>query len=70
MKIDHFLIFLAVWVISPSLWAGLGVAYIGIGWNYKSAHLVACPIVFIYFYGRDWQGGVFKVVKKDFFYCF
>ena len=26
-------------------------------------HLVVCPIVFIWFYNRDWQGGVFKLMK-------
>ena len=25
-------------------------------------HMVACPNIFILFYGRDWQGGVFKLM--------
>ena len=31
-------------------------------------HLVACSIVLILFYGGDWQGGVFKVMKNDHFF--
>ena len=31
-------------------------------------HLVACSIVLILFYARDWQGGVFKVMKNDHFF--
>ena len=31
-------------------------------------HLVACPNVLILFYGRDWQGGVFKIMKNDHFF--
>ena len=30
-------------------------------------HAVAFPIVFILLYDRDWQGGVFKVLKNDHF---
>ena len=29
----------------------------------RMPHLVACPIVFILFYDRDWQRGVFKVMN-------
>ena len=31
----------------------------------KVSHIVACPIVFIFFYDRDWQGGVLKNMKND-----
>ena len=31
----------------------------------RMLRIVACPIVFILFYGRDWQGGVFKLMKND-----
>ena len=34
----------------------------------RVSHIVACPVVFILFYGRDWQGGVFKVMKNDHFF--
>ena len=27
--------------------------------------MIACPFVFILFNDRDWQGRVFKVMKKD-----
>ena len=27
--------------------------------------MVACPNIFILFYGRDWQGGVFKLMQND-----
>ena len=30
-------------------------------------HSVACQFIFILFYDRDWQGGVFKLVKNDHF---
>ena len=33
-------------------------------------HLVALPIVFILFYGRYWQVGVFKVMRKVFYSVF
>ena len=36
----------------------------------RMSRLVACPIVFILFYDRDWQGGVIKVMKKDHFLVF
>ena len=32
--------------------------------------VVAFPIVFILFYGRNWQEGVFKVMKNDHFFVF
>ena len=31
-------------------------------------HVVAPPIVFILFYGRDWKGCLFKVRKNDHFF--
>ena len=34
----------------------------------KILHVVACPFVFILFYCRDWQGGVFKVMKNKHFF--
>ena len=33
-------------------------------------HVVPYSIVFILFYGQGWQGGVFKVMKNDFFYIY
>ena len=33
-------------------------------------HIVACPIVFLLFYERSWQGRVFKFMKNNNFYCF
>ena len=36
----------------------------------RMSRLVACPIVFILFYDRDWQGGIIKVMKKDHFLVF
>ena len=30
-------------------------------------HIVACPLVFILFYERSFQGGVFKIMKNDHF---
>ena len=34
----------------------------------RMLHIVACPIVFLLFYERGWQRGVFKVMKNDFFF--
>ena len=31
----------------------------------RGLHMVACPNIFILFYGRDWQGGVFKLMQND-----
>ena len=31
------------------------------------SHLVACPIIFILFYDRGWQGVVFIVIKNNTF---
>ena len=31
-------------------------------------HLIACPIVFICFPNRDWQGRVLKIIKSDHFF--
>ena len=31
-------------------------------------HLVGCPIVFICFSNRDWQGRVLKIMKSDHFF--
>ena len=36
----------------------------------KVLHVVACPIVFILFYKRGWQGGVFNVMKNIIFWYF
>ena len=33
-------------------------------------HVVPYSIVFILFYGQGWQGGVFKVMKNDFFFIY
>ena len=33
-------------------------------------HLVACPVTFILFYGRDWQARVFKFMKNGHFLVF
>ena len=33
-------------------------------------HVFVCKIVFILFYGRDWQQGVFKIMKNDYFFIF
>ena len=33
-------------------------------------HAVACPIVFLLFYGLGWLGGVFKIMKNYLFLVF
>ena len=36
----------------------------------RVSHVVSCPIVFIFFCERGWQGAVFKVMKNDHFILF
>ena len=36
----------------------------------RVSRVASCPIIFILFYGRGWQGGVFKVMKNDHFLVF
>ena len=36
----------------------------------RVSHIVVCPIVFILFYERSCQGGVFKIMKNDHFVVF
>ena len=36
----------------------------------KVLHIVACANVFILFHGRDWLGGVLKLMKSDHFLVF
>ena len=33
----------------------------------RGSHAVACPIFFVLFYKRGWQGGVLKLIKSDSF---
>ena len=33
----------------------------------KASRVVLCPTICMLFYDRDWQGGVFKVMKNDHF---
>ena len=64
-----FLVILAVWVFFPKflgkLKSGLCSSCKKIRWV---SHIVACPIVFILFYERNWQGRVIKVMKNDDFF--
>ena len=36
----------------------------------RVSHVVVCPIAFILFYDRDWQGGVLKLMENDYFLVF
>ena len=36
----------------------------------RLAHVVACVIIYILFYGRGWQRGVFKIKMNDHFLVF
>ena len=33
----------------------------------RELHVVPFPVIFIWFYDRDWQEGVLKVMKNDHF---
>ena len=33
----------------------------------RVSRVVSCPFFFILFYERSWQGGVFRVMKKEHF---
>ena len=43
MKSYHFLVFLSVWVLFPSFWAGKGVTYVRIAQNNKSVTYSCVP---------------------------
>ena len=66
-----FFVFLVVWILFPKFlgrlkeWLMLELHKI-----IRLTHRVACPIVFILFYERGWQGGVLKVMKNDHFLGF
>ena len=36
----------------------------------RLSHVIACTIVFILFYERGWQGGVFKLLRTIIFLVF
>ena len=77
-KNDQSQVFLAVWVIFPKFFGQVK------GWLSKEmhkmvkvSHVVACKllffcfmITFLLFYDGGWQGGVFKVIKIDYFLVF
>ena len=64
MKHDHFLVFLAYRIIFPEVLDKSGVAYVRTAENNNSVNCSCVPIFFL-IYERDWQGGVFKVMKND-----
>ena len=47
-KNDHFLVFLAVWVIFPKFWVGKGVTYVNIAQNNKSVTCSCIPNCFYF----------------------
>ena len=75
MKYDHFLVFLAVWVLFPKIFFSDGGEVkawlmLEVHEMIRLPHVVLSPIVFILFYERDLQGGVLKVIKNDHFLVF
>ena len=61
VKNDYFLVFLT---IPPSFWVAYGVVYIRIARNDKSVSFCRIRTEF-FFFDRDWQKAVFKVMKND-----
>ena len=76
MKNDHFIVFLAVWVVLPKLLDRLRVTYVRTEQNNKSGTCSCYPIVFISFNYQDlfcdryWQGGVLKFMKNYHIFSF
>ena len=64
------LVFLAVWVLFPKFLGRLRSGLLELHKIISLSHVVTCPVVFILFYERSYQGGVFKVVKNDYFLVF
>ena len=65
MKNDQFLVFLAVWVLFPKFLGRLRSGLLELHKIIRLSHVVTCPVVFILFYERSYQGGVFKVMKNN-----
>ena len=63
-KHDHFLVFLAYWIIFSKVLDKSGVAYVRTVENNNSVNCSCMPI-FLKIYEQDWEGGVFKVMKND-----
>ena len=62
-KNNHFQVFLAVWVFFLKFLCSLRSSLM-----IRVSHVMTFPILFILFYDRDWQGEVFKVMKKWLFF--
>ena len=57
---------LAVWVFSPKIFRQVKErSILKSHETIRVSHAVACPIVFILFCVRDWQRGVFRVMKNN-----
>ena len=67
MKND-FLVFLAVWIIFPKFLGRLKRALLHE--MIRMLHDVACPVVFVWFYDRYWQGGLLKFMKNYHIFSF
>ena len=62
----HFQVFLAVWVLFSYVFTQVNEWLISeLRKLIRVSKVVACPILFILFHERGWQGGVFKVIKND-----
>ena len=71
IKIDHFLVFLAVWVFSPQVFRQVEEwPILELHEMIRVLHAIVCPFSLILFYGGNWQGGVLRVINNDYFFVF
>ena len=68
MKNDHFLVFFSAWAPFPQVFGQVKEwSILKLNEIITVLDLVACPIIFVLFSDRDWQGGMLKVMKNDHF---
>ena len=71
LKNDHFLNIFISFSLFPQVFAQVNEwPILELHEMIRVPHLVACTIVFILFDDRDWQGGVLKLMKNDYFLVF
>ena len=68
MKSDHFFSIFSRFSLFPQVFEQINEWPISkLHKMIRVLHVVVCLIIFILFHGRNWQGGVFKVMKNDYF---
>ena len=68
MKNDHILVFLALGLFSYVFRQVIEWLILQLHEMIRVLHAVLCPIVFVLFYDRHWQGRALKRMKMDHFF--